>query len=168
MENDTCIITTDMLATRGQRFANYVVDAIVKYIIRLAFVFGWALISDGFYGGSLFSLMATKSVGLNLLVGYGFSIVYYFLFEAITQRTVGKYITNTMVINIEGDKPDLGTIFKRTLCRIIPFEPFSFFRDDARGWHDTITDTIVVDVKKYNAALNLKNSFSEIGTFKES
>ena len=168
MENNTFIITTDMLATRGQRFANYVVDAIVKYVIRFAFVFGWALISDGYYGGNILSLLVPKSGGLNLVIGYGFSIVYYFLFEAITQRTIGKYITNTIVINIDGDKPDLGTIFKRTLCRIIPFEPFSFFRDDARGWHDTITDTIVVDVRKYNEALNLKESFSEIGTFKES
>jgi len=168
MENNAFIITTDMLATRGQRFANFVVDAIVKFVIRLAFVFGLALINDGYYGGSILSLLVPKTGGLYLLVGYGLSIVYYFLFEAITQRTIGKYITNTIVINIDGDKPDLGTIFKRTLCRIIPFEPFSFFRDDARGWHDTITDTIVVDVRKYNEALNLKNSFSEIGTFKES
>ena len=167
MENTTFSVTTDLLATRGQRFANYVVDSIVKYAVRVGLVALSIFMTDGYYSGNIFSFTATDSAWLNLLLGYGLSLVYYFIFEALTQRTVGKYVTNTIVITLDGTKPDLDTTLKRTLCRIIPFEAFSFFSADARGWHDTMTDTAVVDAKKYTEALNLKNSFSEIGAVQD-
>jgi uncharacterized RDD family membrane protein YckC len=47
--------------------------------------------------------------------------------EASTGKTVGKYVTGTQVLTEDGEQPSVGTIFIRTLCRIIPFEPFSFF-----------------------------------------
>jgi hypothetical protein len=44
-------------------------------------------------------------------------------------------------------RPPFGTMVLRSLCRLIPFEPFSFLGSDARGWHDSITKTRVVRKK---------------------
>jgi hypothetical protein len=38
------------------------------------------------------------------------------------------------------------TVLLRTLCRIVPFEPFSAF--GGHPWHDKWTRTYVIDVKK--------------------
>jgi uncharacterized RDD family membrane protein YckC len=59
------------------------------------------------------------------------------------QATLGKIITKSTVIDENGDKIGVGRAIGRTLSRLIPFEPFSFFFSE-RGWHDSITDTHVV------------------------
>jgi len=72
--------------------------------------------------------------------------MYYTILEATTGKTIGKMITGTKVTNDDFSKPSLGSAFKRSLCRLIPFEPLSFFGSSSpSGWHDTITDTWVVD-----------------------
>jgi hypothetical protein len=48
-------------------------------------------------------------------------------------------------VTLDGSKPGLRTILLRTLCRFIPFEPFSFFGE--RGWHDGLSDTLVVSTR---------------------
>ena len=85
------------------------------------------------------------------------------VFETITGRTLGKYITNTKVLTEDGQKPEADKILYRTLSRMIPFEAFSFLGDEGRGWHDSLAKTVVVDVKKYNEIVELQNSLSEIG-----
>lgn len=67
---------------------------------------------------------------------------YYVLFEGVWGRTPGKLIFGTVVVNASGGKPWFGRILVRTLCRFIPFEPFSFL--GKRGWHDSIPNTYVV------------------------
>jgi uncharacterized RDD family membrane protein YckC len=59
-------------------------------------------------------------------------------------RTLGKLITSTKVIAQDVVKPGFGRAMVRTLCRFIPFEPFSFFGAERRGWHDSIAKTWVV------------------------
>jgi uncharacterized RDD family membrane protein YckC len=54
----------------------------------------------------------------------------------------GKLLFGTFVVSASGAKPAFGQIVKRTLCRYIPFEPFSFFGET--GWHDSISKTRVV------------------------
>jgi uncharacterized RDD family membrane protein YckC len=74
---------------------------------------------------------------------------YYFIFEAVWQRTPAKFITGTKVINIDGKKPTLGMIAKRTLIRLIPFEGFSFPPGDwVYGWHDRWSRTYVIEAKR--------------------
>lgn len=69
--------------------------------------------------------------------------IYYLIFEGLFRLTPAKYFTASRVVN-EADQsiPGFGTIMIRTLCRFIPFEPFSFF--GRRGWHDDISKTSVV------------------------
>lgn len=90
-------------------------------------------------------------------------VVYLFTMELLTQRTVGKYITGTMVVSEDGSKPEPRSIMIRALCRIISFEAFSFLGSYPRGWHDSASGTYVVDAKKYKEALNVKSSFEQIG-----
>lgn len=91
-------------------------------------------------------------------------IIYYLFFEFVLQRTPGKFITKTKVVKKDGTKPSFLSIIYRTFSRFIPFDAFSFlFRNNPIGWHDNISDTIVVassysdkDVKRINFNKNNK------------
>jgi len=91
-------------------------------------------------------------------------VVYLFVTELLTQRSLGKLITGTIVVMEDGSKPTTKAILVRALCRILSIEALSFIRKVPRGWHDTASDTYVVDAKKYKAALQIKRSFDEIGS----
>jgi uncharacterized RDD family membrane protein YckC len=81
---------------------------------------------------------------LLIILEIPFLLLYYSILEGIFNTTAGKCVTGTTIVNETGERPGFGTILLRTFCRLIPFEPFSFFGADARGWHDTITNTYVV------------------------
>ena len=78
---------------------------------------------------------------------YKRQLLYYVPMEGLFGFTVGKLVTGTRVVNAQGGRPTWGQAFGRTLCRLIPFEPFSlFFSKDGevRGWHDSVPKTWVV------------------------
>ena len=165
MENQITAVHVDetMYASGGKRFANLLVDLVIQFILgALLGLFASFLYFffelDGFY-------MWIVAMGpfQERLLGVGIMIVYYGLMETLTSRTVGKYITGTKVVMYDGSKPDSGTILLRTICRIIPFEVFSFLGSKARGWHDSLSKTYVVDLKKYEHAVMMKQSFEQIG-----
>jgi uncharacterized RDD family membrane protein YckC len=72
-----------------------------------------------------------------------------------------------MVVNEDGSTIDLGTALRRTLCRVIPFEQFSFLGSSTRGWHDSIPDTYVVQKAAFEEAKHLFYAFDEIGNAPE-
>jgi uncharacterized RDD family membrane protein YckC len=75
--------------------------------------------------------------------------VYYFLFELITGRTIGKFFTGTIVLNLDDNKKaSIEKIIGRTLCRFIPFDIFSFLSNNPYGWHDTLSETFVTTTKE--------------------
>jgi len=149
-------ITADMIAPPNKRFANFVIDSIIFNLLAL----GISALGNYLYDvyGVEALLVGPPAIGnykyslLQTLVG----IVYYGLFESLTQRTPGKYITSTKVVLRDGTKPADGTILLRTLCRQIPFEILSFLGRFGIGWHDTLSKTLVVDVYKYERALKMK------------
>ncbi|MFM2267479.1 MAG: hypothetical protein RL757_920 [Bacteroidota bacterium] len=69
-------------------------------------------------------------------------ILYYIFFESLFHATPAKYLTASRVIEDNGDRINFGSVFKRTLARLIPFEAFSFF--GSTGWHDSLAFTTVV------------------------
>lgn len=84
--------------------------------------------------------------GAILLIVLPVLLVYYSLWEGLTGRTPGKYLTGTRVYMQESSaKPRFVTGVLRTLCRFIPFEVFSFFSGRPAGWHDSLPDTLVAD-----------------------
>ncbi len=132
------------LASKGQRLANHLVDIIVFYV--LFFIIGFVSGSNALMGGSPYG---TELSFAAIFSPYVYFFAYYFICEAAWGKTVGKMVTNTMVVTEYGERPSAGQIAGRTLCRFIPFEPFSFlFRGDGTGWHDTLPKTRVVDLSK--------------------
>lgn len=161
--NQPIELTHDLLATKGLRFANYIIDIIFQMLIGylLGIIIGLMYTFLNVYGPYYW---ITNMSGIEeYLLGYVIAFIYYSIFEGTLQRSPAKFITGTKVVNFDGTKPSFGTILKRSLCRMIPFNPFSFLGEPDKGWHDSISETYVVVVKKYEEAINLKNSFDEIG-----
>ncbi len=99
---------------------------------------------------------------LGLISGSVISVIYYFLWENYANgKTPGKYVTGTKVISIDGKAPTTRQILSRSLYRAIPFEAFSFFGSD--GWHDSLSDTRVINAKNYEAEKQAKEEINSIG-----
>ena len=135
-------------ASQGKRFANYLVDMVALLVFN--YLFGIIL-------GILFYLLAPSYLSIfkanhwyiNYLFGLIAGIIYFTLLEVTTGRTVGKLFTKTKVVDQHFEKPAFGTVLIRTLCRFIPFEPFSFLVSEDTGWHDKLSKTYVVEIQEY-------------------
>jgi uncharacterized RDD family membrane protein YckC len=119
----------------GIRFANYMIDLLIFYIIAV-------LIGVLF---SQFSMGAGRMV--NYLSGYFLYVSYFTFIEGITGgRSIGKLITGSKAVTEDGSALTWNGAFLRSLSRLVPFEPFSAF--SGRPWHDRWTHTKVVKVSK--------------------
>lgn len=117
-------------AGKDARFANYIIDIIIRYL----FVY---LVSIG-------SGILPESVqGIITFIGLLVFIAYYIIFEYVFGKTPGKFITRTHVVTYDGEHPTFLNIVGRSLCRIIPFDNVSFLFSFL-GWHDSISKTCVV------------------------
>jgi len=127
-------------ATQGQRFANYLIDLIVTYLIAFGLLFLYG-VGISLNGGNAEDL--PDQTLLYYLAVYSSLILYTSVMEAFNKgRTIGKLITGTYAVKNDGQPLDFGTALKRSFSRIVPFEPFSGF--GAAPWHDKWTDTTVV------------------------
>ena len=72
-----------------------------------------------------------------------FVALYYIILEHKYQKSIGKMVTKTKVVNQEGGKAEFEKIVSRTICRFIPFDRFSFFFTK-NGFHDAISGTKVI------------------------
>jgi uncharacterized RDD family membrane protein YckC/type II secretory pathway pseudopilin PulG len=132
-------------ATILRRLSNLIVDRIISQVI-----FFIIIIATTFCEKPLSAILSCFAVVVYL--------GYYLIFESIWQRTPGKWITKTKVVDREGNKPSFLRIVGRSLARFIPFEAFSFLVSSyPMGWHDSLSKTLVVpasytpdDVKKMN------------------
>lgn len=142
-------------ASMRKRLANFIIDRILDY--GLAGLAGVAIaIILVYLESDLISIfdegeddVLTSTIG-DYIIGALLTIGYYTLSEyCFRGKTLGKLITRTRAIHVEGGELTLRDALMRSLSRIVPFEPFSFLSDDARsGWHDSWTDTQVVDETK--------------------
>jgi uncharacterized RDD family membrane protein YckC len=130
--------------SRGIRFANYLIDQIVIAVVINAIKFGLAIISNGDnYNDHILLQENMTGVMMGLLLSLACSFTYYFVFESASNgRTLGKILTNTIAVTQNGTPFTSKHALMRTLCRFIPFEPFSAF--GYMPWHDSITKTAVV------------------------
>jgi uncharacterized RDD family membrane protein YckC len=117
---------------KGTRFVNLLLDTVGYYIA--AFILG-----------VITALAGAPQLGQ--LLGFVSMLAYYIFFEAVFGRTPGKMLTGTRVVTVDGGTPSFTQILGRNLARYVPFEPFSFFGDDAVGWHDSWSGTRVVKVR---------------------
>lgn len=160
MSNSTYILDDKLFASNGSRFLNYILDLVAFVIIFFLFCIALGI----FIGliGETNWISEMGELGWNLIV-FTLFILYYTLLEGFFGRSIGKFITGTILVDENGQKPSFGTVFKRSLCRLIPFDAFSFLGSDGRGWHDTISDTYVVNKKALDEEVKTFHEFSLIG-----
>lgn len=162
MSNSTYIIDDKLLVSSGQRFLNYLLDNI--FVLTLSFILGVFLAFFGTILGLDGLLIWLDNIG-NIegrVIFVVITILYYTVSEGLFGRSLAKLITGTVVVDENGEKPSFGTIFKRSLCRIIPFDGLSFL-GSGRGWHDSISDTYVVSKKALDEEVRMFHEFKLIG-----
>ena len=135
----------DKMASQGKRFLNYLLDLVFIVIFILVFYFILGIIL-ALVAPSTLSNMEEGNKLLQYLVSFIVSMIYYTSFEAVTGKSIAKYITKTKVVTEIGEKPNFKIIVIRSLCRFIPLEAFSFLFNDGSGWHDTISSTKVINI----------------------
>lgn len=162
MSNSTYVLDDTVLASAGARFLNYIIDLIFFVIILIAIgvLIGILIALFGLAGLELW-VDNLGDLGWNIIVVV-VSVVYYTLLEGLFGRSIGKFITGTIVVDENGEKPTFSTAFKRSLCRLIPFDAFSFL-GGARGWHDSIPNTYVVSKKALEENKKTFHEFNLIG-----
>lgn len=128
-------------ASRWKRFINYLVDSglIIYSVYLYASILKYvSAVSDDHYSFS-------RSIAYSQWIPLFFYMIYYLVFEGVFKTTAGKAVTNTLIVNADGIRPGFGQMLGRTICRFIPFDGLSFFKADRRGWHDSVSETYVVD-----------------------
>ena len=134
-------------AGAGLRFANHIIDAVLFVFVLVKSFFSLRYWVD--------KDMLPESAGSIYFFEILLLIIYYLVFEGIFNTTAGKCATNTTIVNEVGERPTFWQISGRTFCRLIPFESFSFFSAGARGWHDSIPNTYVVEsINKEDMEMN--------------
>jgi uncharacterized RDD family membrane protein YckC len=145
-------VTDEMFASKGKRFANYIIDIIIFYVLFAVFGIIAVLLVEITGSEEIINfILELENINplIDRLITAILLAIFYMVLEGLTQRTVGKLITQTKVVLENGEKPSPETTMKRSLCRIIPFDAFSFLGNSSRGWHDTISKTYVVDTKVF-------------------
>jgi uncharacterized RDD family membrane protein YckC len=150
MENTKFAVTEDLLATRGQRFLNCILDLLIVHIIFASI--GTTIIIVGDVTNNYeWSNWAESTTTLQKLFFWSLMMfLYYFLTETYFSRTFAKYFTKTLVVTKDGTRPNKRMISVRTLSRFIPLEALTFLSGDLRGLHDLFSDTYVVRKHEFN------------------
>ena len=154
-------IRINLLASGYKKLANYLADSLIFFTFYYLFAVICSVveIKTGIDTLRYFDIATGRGfLGYTVLW-----LLYYFIFEFFTQRTPGKYITGTKVIANDGTKPGAVALVKRTLARLIPIDPLTFDNTLSGCWHDSLSRTIVVGIKRYDEATELTNAFNEIG-----
>jgi uncharacterized RDD family membrane protein YckC len=157
------IIPDEIIASNRQRFVNVVIDYVAR--LGLTFVIGMIAAMIGVLTGNEEILIFFQNITRiqELTIGLVVLLIYYNVFEIFFGTTIGKLFTKTVVVDVYGEKPTANAILIRSLCRLIPFEVFSFFGTPCIGWHDSLSKTYVVNKEDLRISKELFHSFEEIG-----
>lgn len=117
-----------IIAEKNKRLMNYLIDQVSIFIYILYFVL---FIYDP---GSLY------------VAYFLVSCPYYFFMEQFNDgKTMGKIVTKTKAVTIDGEKMTLITVLIRTIGRLIPFDNLSYIFMKNDGLHDMISKTVVIN-----------------------
>ena len=157
------IIPDEIIASNRQRFVNVVIDYIAR--IAITFLIGIVAGTIGVLTGNEEILIFFQNITRiqELTIGLVVLLIYYNVFEIFSGTTIGKLFTKTVVVDVYGEKPNANAILIRSLCRLIPFEFFSFLGTPCVGWHDSLSKTYVVNKEDLRISKELFHSFEQIG-----
>jgi hypothetical protein len=131
----------------GHRFLHFIIDLYIVPGVLSFFVLTFQ------------SLI--PSPALIFLICFNYFGVFIVL-EHLFQKTIGKVLTRSVVIDEYARRPHFLKIVLRTVIRFIPFEPLSM--KDGRCWHDRWTDTYVISEKEWT---QLKLLLQDEANFRE-
>jgi uncharacterized RDD family membrane protein YckC len=115
------------IAGKSYRAINYAID--LFFISLIVQLFNW--------------MTGNQFITISLITIYFF---YYLIFEITIQKTLGKMVTKTMVVDFNDQKPRLRNIILRSVCRLFYLDLISFLMG-TYGIHDGYSKTKVVKVK---------------------
>ncbi len=139
-------VSQDIYASLSHRFLNLLIDTLMELLLFFILLVFIAANIEATGEKAFINNLGTNTI-LQYTITTSIALLYYNICEIFTARTVGKYFTQTIVVDENGEKPNHETILIRSLCRLIPFNAFSFLGISGRGWHDTISKTYVVNKK---------------------
>ena len=115
---------------------------LLHFVIDLFFIVLLVILANGF----LFPEFTSNSIGERILI-YVSLLFYYALLETATHgRTIGKLVTGTKAIRVDGTDFSGKDAVLRSLCRLVPFDTLSAI--SGQPWHDKWTKTRVVVVPR--------------------
>jgi uncharacterized RDD family membrane protein YckC len=120
-------------ASTGTRFLNFIIDLVPIFILIVAGIVLLPEIRGNYFGQRILT--------------YTLFLAYYSLLETATNgRTIGKMVTGTKAIRVDGNEFSGQDAVLRSLCRLVPFEGLSALF--GYPWHDKWTKTRVVKVQR--------------------
>ena len=128
----------------GKRFANYIIDVIVFYIIVFLVSFVIAITYPPFVD------FIEDDHDTFPLADRIISLLLYALYMSFTEtifkgKSLVKLITKTRAVNYDGTQISTATAFGRGFSRAVPFAVFSALGTPCNPWHDRWNNTMVVD-----------------------
>lgn len=163
---DTTVLWDVEAAGKWRRFFNFVIDTLMVYGIFA--VVGVAAVVFGFE--QVIAWIESISRITDILLTAAVRFLYYTLIEGMFGFSIGKLITNTRVVDESGNRLSFGRTALRSLCRHIPFEPFSLLFSDSdvrRAWHDSLAKSYVIvrgSVTKPRASLSAQFADGPLGS----
>ncbi len=133
-------------ASQGQRFANYLIDLVVFYVVLIGIGIFMLVVSP-----NSIDAISGEDVGSNFLDRIVSLVIYAVLMsliEGFTKgKSIGKLISGTRAVNLDGTPISFATAFARGFSRAVPLCVFSAFGTPCNPWQDSWTKTMVIDEK---------------------
>ncbi len=134
-------------SSAGKRLANYLIDLVLFYILLFVLGFVLALLSPSFRG-----ILINESSGFGLLDRFITLLLYAVYMSAVEAlfhgKSLGKLITKTKAVNLDGSQITTATAFERGFSRAVPFCVFSAFGNPSNPWQDRWTNTMVINERQ--------------------
>lgn len=128
---------------KWQRFFHFLIDTLVMVLIFNSLLF--RIFETHLKYSEFFQTNMNNRFTL-FLVMVIFRFLYYPFFEIIFGKTPAKFLTESRLIDSKAEKASSSSVFTRTVCRNIPFNPVSFLWHT--GWHDSLSKTYIVKEKR--------------------
>lgn len=138
MDREVVLVPAD----KGKRLVNYLIDYLVIFGVMM--FIGIVVFA---YDDRMIDIEAGSEIDLlSRIIGMIVYAIYYIVIEgSLKGKSIGKYLTKTRAVKIDGTPMETNDIVARSFSRIVPFEPFSFLGSRPGGWHDRWSKTMVID-----------------------